>query len=70
MPYVIDLSRVTIADYRRVTNSRITEPKGDDVLAAAAGLTVEQVQALPFQDYRRLLQAFFKAAGEPLSDPN
>lgn len=70
MDYKIDLSQVTIGDYRKIANGRITDNKGDDVLARAAGMTPEQLQALPFNEYRTLLRAFFKTAGEPLADPN
>ena len=69
MEFTIDVSKITIAGFRKVSNSRMAEDKGDDILADAAGLNIEQVRALNYNDYRRLLRAFFKAANEPL-DPN
>lgn len=67
--YVIDLDKVTIAEYRKFAQSPMRDGECDGILAAAAGLTVEQVGALTFNDYRRLVRAFFQAAQEPLADP-
>jgi hypothetical protein len=70
MEFTIDLASVTISDYRKLGKSSMGDVSGDEILARAAGLSVDQVQALTYDDYRRLLRAFFKRAGEPLADPN
>lgn len=67
--FVIDLSKVRIGEYRELANSQMGDAKGDAVLGKAAGLTADEINALPFNDYRRLLKAFFKASSEPLADP-
>jgi hypothetical protein len=68
--YVIDLAKVSISDYRKLANSRVSAPEGDEILARAAGMTLAEVQALPYNEYRALLRKFFKTASEPLADPN
>jgi hypothetical protein len=70
MVFSIDLSKVSIEDYRKLANTRMSDPAGDEVLARAAGMTLAEVQALPYNDYRRLLRKFFSTASAPLADPN
>jgi hypothetical protein len=67
--YTIDLKSVSIADYRRLLNSDVKEQTGDDVLAKASGMNLQEISELPYKEYRRLIRAFFKACNEPDVDP-
>ena len=66
----IDLTRITIREYRSLFDKEQPQDQEDAVIAKAAGITVEQLLELSQPDYRRLLTKFFKGASEPLSDPN
>lgn len=66
----IDLSVVTIREYRALFDKKQKQEDEDATLAKAVGLTVDELLDISQPDYRRLAEAFFKAAREPLSDPN
>ena len=68
--YTFDLSQITIAEYRKLAESSIFDPATDAILAKCAGVTVEEIAELSQPAYRRMLREFFKAASEPLADPN
>jgi hypothetical protein len=66
---VFDLDRITIKEYRTLFEDRQTDEAGDAIIAKCTGLTVDQVQSLGQNEWRRLVKAFFAKAREPLSDP-
>ena len=67
--YTFDLNAITIGEYRKIFDSN--DPQADDATyAKAAGITVEELQSLGVEDYRRLVKAFFEKARRPLDDPN
>lgn len=67
---VFDLYQVTRAEFVAVAGGKLTPEQDDALLARVSGLTVEEVQALPQPEWRRLALAFFRKAREPLADPN
>lgn len=66
----IDMEQLTIAEYRKFATGSMLESEDDGLLAKVTGKPVEWVQGLSQPNYRRLLAAFFKAARDPLADPN
>lgn len=66
----VDLTRVSIREYRALFVKDQPQAEEDATLAKAAGLTVEELLGLSQPDYRRLAALFFKLAREPLADPN
>ena len=66
----IDLSVITIREYRALFDKKQKQEDEDATLAKVVGLTVDELLDLSQPDYRRVTEAFFKAAREPLSDPN
>ena len=65
-----DLERITITEYRKFATGALLSADDDEILARVCGQPVEWVGALSQPNYRRLTAAFFKAAREPLNDPN
>lgn len=65
-----DLSRMTIKEYRGLFDSSEDENKSDETVARVAGLTAEELQSLPYPDYKRMANRFFAKCREPLADPN
>ena len=65
-----DLMKITALEYRSLFDDKQEAGEGDRIVGKAFGLTGEEVSSLPYPEYRRLMQDFFKAAKEPLSDPN
>ena len=65
-----DLNKITVKEFRSLFNADQTPEEGDAILAKCCGMTVEEISALPYQEYRKLVKAFYDAAREPLSDPN
>lgn len=64
-----DLENITITEYRSFAKGSLTSDDDDIVLAKTTGKKIEYFQGLSQPDYRRVLNAFFKKAREPLSDP-
>jgi hypothetical protein len=69
-PTKFDFDKITIAEYRKFAGGSLMEEADDELLAKVTGMTVEAIRGLSHTEYRRLLQRFFKAAREPLADPN
>lgn len=65
-----DLSKMTIKEYRSILDPQEETDKSDGTLARVAGMELEDVQNLPYPDYRRIANAFFKKCQEPLQLPN
>jgi len=70
MDFVIDLSKITIAEYRSLFSSEQSEADGDAIIGKAVGLSGAEVGALNMLDYKRLIKTFYAKAREPLADPN
>lgn len=64
----IDLSLITIAEYRSLFDPEKKQDDGDPIIAKVTGLTELEVAELPYTEYKRIAKAFFKKAAEP--DPN
>lgn len=67
---VIDLYQITISEYRGLFDKAQPDADGDAVIGRACGMTLAEVQALPYPDYRKLAKAFFEKARDVLADPN
>ena len=65
-----DLNKMSISEFRNMLDPQEDLDKSDATLARVAGIEVEELQALPYPDYKRLGVAFFKKVRSPLSDPN
>ena len=68
--FEVDLSRISIKEYRLLFDTAHTPEQDDELYARCLGLTIDELQALPLPDYRRAIAEFFIKAREPLSDPN
>ena len=65
-----DLEKMTIKEFRELFDNNQPDSKGDEVMARVSGMTVEEIEALSFNEYKKFSKAFFKKAKEPLADPN
>ena len=66
----VDLSRLTIAEYRQTLAPGSTIEQDDAVLCKALNITPEEFAQLSVLEYKRAWKALFKQAQEPLQDPN
>lgn len=66
----IDLRLITLREFRRLLDAGQEQSAEDSTVAKACGLTLDEYLDLPQPDARRVVQAFLKAATQPLSDPN
>jgi len=66
----VDLTKISIREYRRLFKDETTPDEEDVLLAPCFGLTLEEFEALPYPDYKRVTKAFFERARDPLADPN
>jgi hypothetical protein len=64
----VDMGRISIREYRELLATK-DQVREDELLAQAAGLTVDELLDLPQPDYRLVVDAFFKTARAPLADP-
>lgn len=66
----LDLNKITLREFRALFDPKQKPEDEDATLCKVAGLTLEEYQALPYLDFRRLTQAILRKVKEPLADPN
>ena len=66
----IDLRLVTLKEFRSIFEKGQPQIEEDKTVAKACGLTVDEYLSLPQPTARRVIDAFMKAATQPLTDPN
>lgn len=66
--WAFDFSRVTIKEYRSLFDKSQPQDEEDEIVARVAGITVDELQALPVPEYRRLMREFIKAATTPVEE--
>lgn len=64
----IDLFTLTVKDVRDLGNPKQKTAEGDEIMGRACGLTVEQLSAMPYPEYRKLVRFFWKCITDPLKD--
>lgn len=66
----VDLYALTVGEVRDLLEGKKEKgfDKEDEVIAKAAGITVEQLRALPFPSYRKVVRAFWDCLRDPLKD--
>jgi hypothetical protein len=65
-----DLSKLTRKDYKGFFNPANSDSSDDEKLANITGLTLKDIEAMEYMEYRRFVAAFFRKCREPLADPN
>jgi hypothetical protein len=66
----IDLRLINLREFRSIFEKGQPQIEEDMIVAKACGLTVDQYLDLPQPTARRVIDAFMKAATQPLIDPN
>jgi len=64
----VDLTRITIKDWRFMWRVDTDETKSDEIFGRCVGMSLDEIQALNFRDYQRVGKAIRKAAGLPIPD--
>lgn len=65
----IDTNRVSIKEFRSLFDAKQPDEDEYAIIGKIIGKTGEQVGEFGQRDYRLVLDAVIKAAGEPLTDP-
>jgi hypothetical protein len=65
-----DLDKMTYGQWLGLFDVKESDERSDATLARVSGLKPKDLKAVPFPEYKRLLQALLKKAREPLADPN
>ena len=65
-----DLSQMTYGQWLGLFDPKESDERSDKTLARVCGITVKELKAIPFLEYKRVFAAFMKKTREPLSDPN
>jgi hypothetical protein len=64
----IDLYKLTVLEIRALLDKKAKDHDGDEILAKAVGMSVEELTELPFPDYRKLTRYFWQCVTDPLKD--
>jgi hypothetical protein len=64
-----DLYSFTFEEYTKIFTAE-DENVGNELIARAAGITVEEYMQLPYPDNRKVYSMFFKLCREVMSNPN
>ena len=67
---VLDLNKISIKEYRALFDPDQPEEEEYAILAKVCNLKPENISALGYDDWRKLIRAFFDKARQPLADPN
>lgn len=62
----IDLSQITISEWRGLFDNSQPEHEGDKIIAKVSGLTVKEVRDLALYDYRALFKEILEKSAKPL----
>ena len=65
---VVNLDLITTKDVRNLSDKASKTETGDEILGRATGLTIEEIENLPFRDYRKLIKFFWSCLANPLKD--
>ena len=65
-----DLYAITVLEVRALSAppKKGRDDTGDESISKVTGLTVEELQALPFPDYRKITKELWKLLLNPLAD--
>jgi hypothetical protein len=66
----VDISKINIKEFREVCDPSQSPDDEDAILCKVYGMTKEELQSIPYPDYRLLSKTFFELIKNPLSDPN
>lgn len=64
----IDLFALSVLDVRNLLDVKKKAHDGDVILAKAVNMTVEEIEALPYPEYRKLTRFFWQCVNDPLKD--
>ena len=65
-----NLRAITLKEWTGMFNPKESETRTDKTLAKACGMEWKDFEKICFEDYRIILDAFFKRCREPLNPPN
>jgi len=65
-----DLYKITITEFRTIRDPGQSDEVGDQLLANVSGLELEDVQSLPYPDWRNLVDKFYEKALRPAPEKN
>lgn len=66
-----DMKKITIQEYRQLFAKDAEQDFEDEIMARVFNLSVKELLALPYPDYRLMVKSFFDAARDPVkTDPN
>ena len=66
---VVDISKVSTAEWKSITRAGLTDEQEMEILSKATGITPDELLNLTQPDYRLIIDLFFKAGTQPLSNP-
>jgi len=66
----VDISNLTVSEWRRFTGPLGTVKDENEVICKCTGLKAEEIEAMNYQEFRRIVKEIIKAAQSPLSDPS
>ena len=66
----INLYEVSIGEWRALLDPKQPDEEEYATLAKVSGLTSDDVEGLPYPEFRALVQAITQKAANPVSDPN
>ena len=64
----IDLYKLSVQDVRDLLDTKKKAHDGDVTLSKAVDMTVQEIEALPYPEYRKLTRFFWKCINDPLKD--
>jgi hypothetical protein len=64
----VDLYKLTVADVRDLLDVKKKPHDGDVILSKALGMTPEELESMPYPEYRKVTKFFWQCVNDPLKD--
>jgi hypothetical protein len=64
----VDLYKLTVQDVRDLLDVKKKPHDGDVILSKALGMPPEDLEAMPYPEYRKVTKFFWQCVNDPLKD--
>lgn len=64
-----DLDKMSKREFKSLFDKTTPDDQSDEIIARVSGMTLDTLQGLPLNSYRRVVAGFFAKCREPIVDP-
>ena len=65
----VDLMKATSKEWKTLLSTDTTQDKEYEIIARVSGMSIEELESIPYPDYRLIADAFLRLGSQPLTNP-